>query len=114
MLNLWRGVSVIAVGLAMLGGGAGGARAQEDNAADDAAEVAVAPGTVDDGAELLPLAGIGVAAAVAAAQGAATGTVGEVDLEYFGGVLVFNVDVGSQDVKVDAATGEVVSADSDD
>src|SRR3990170_1331720 len=49
----------------------------------------------------------------AAAQSAASGPVGEVDLEHVDGRLVFNVDIGDKDVKVDASDGSIVSADSD-
>jgi uncharacterized membrane protein YkoI len=77
-------------------------------------ETRVAPGTLDDGKELLPQAKIGLAQAIAAAQGAASGDVGEVDLEHFHGRLVFNVDVGNRDVKVDATDGTVLAAVSDD
>ncbi len=45
---------------------------------------------------------------------AASGPVGEIDLEEYQGKLVFNVDVGDKDVKVDAHTGAVLSADSTD
>ena len=72
------------------------------------------PGRIDDGRDLLAHARIGVAGAVAKAQTAASGTIGEIDLERYSGRLVFNVDVGSKDVKVDAATGEVVGWASDD
>lgn len=68
------------------------------------------PGALDDGAELLPQAKITLARALAAARTAANGSVGEVDLEHFGGRLVFNVDVGSADVKVDAGDGTVLGA----
>jgi uncharacterized membrane protein YkoI len=70
--------------------------------------------TLDDGEELLPQAEISLGKAIDAAQGAASGEVGEVDLECVDGALVFNVDVGDKDVKVDATTGEVLSADADD
>ncbi len=73
-----------------------------------------APGRLDDGAELLPQAGISLAAAIDAATAATDGPVDEVDLEYWQGTLVFNVDVGNDDVKVDAATGRVLGAESDD
>src|SRR3989304_583601 len=58
----------------------------DQNEADDADEGedndAQAPsGALDDGKELLPQAGITIEAAIAAAQSAATGPVGEVDLE---------------------------------
>jgi uncharacterized membrane protein YkoI len=69
---------------------------------------------LDDGKDLLPQAGISEAQAIAAAQGAAHGALNEVDLEHRDGRLVFNVDVGSHDVKVDAASGQVLAVDSDD
>ncbi len=52
-------------------------------------------------------------AAIEAAQTAADGEIGEVDLEDYNGTLVFNVDVGDVDVKVDAATGEVLGMGDD-
>lgn len=107
------GAIVLALGVAMLGGGVIGGNAQEDDGPDED-ESQLAAGTLDDGASLLPEAGITLEAAVQAAQGAATGTLGEVDLEYVGGTLVFNVDIGNRDVKVDAASGEVLSVDADD
>jgi uncharacterized membrane protein YkoI len=78
---------------------------------------AAAPTTasrLDDGKNLLPQADITEQQAIAAAQGAATGKLNEVDLEHLGGRLVYNVDVGDHDVKVDAATGGVVRSDQDD
>jgi uncharacterized membrane protein YkoI len=69
---------------------------------------------LDDGKNLLPQAGITEQQAIAAARTAASGALDEVDLEHAGKRLVFNVDVGSADVKVDAATGEVVRVDHDD
>jgi uncharacterized membrane protein YkoI len=90
-------------------------------AAGAASGVAVAGGSqpaggsrLDDGKDLLPQATITEAGAVAAAQGAASGTLNEVDLEHYKGHLVFNVDVGARDVKVDAATGEVLASPQDD
>lgn len=71
-------------------------------------EANVAPGTLDRGQELLPKAAITLEQAVATAQGAASGTLGEVDLEQYNGTLVFTVAVGAQDVHVNAATGSVV------
>ena len=65
-------------------------------------------GVLDDGKDLLPQARISLSQAIAAAQTAASGEIDEVDLEYYNGVLVFNVDVGDQDVKVDANTGAVL------
>jgi uncharacterized membrane protein YkoI len=71
-------------------------------------------GRIDDGANLLPQASITLDEAIAAAQDAATGDIGEVDLEHCQGKLVFNVDVGDKDVKVDAHDGTVVGAAADD
>jgi uncharacterized membrane protein YkoI len=75
---------------------------------------AAAPSRLDDGSSLLGQAKITEQDAIAAAQTAASGPLDEVDLERAGGRLVFNVDVGSHDVKVDATTGEVVSAGRDE
>jgi uncharacterized membrane protein YkoI len=69
---------------------------------------------LDDGKDLVGQAKISEAQAIRAAQSAASGPLNEVDLEHAGGKLVYNVDVGSKDVKVDATSGQVVSADSDD
>jgi len=71
-------------------------------------------GQIDDGAELLPQASITLDQAIAAAQGAANGAVGEVDLERYGSKLVFNVDIGDSDVKVDASNGNVLGSVQDD
>ena len=68
------------------------------------------PGAIDDGKELLPQATITLDQAIQAAQGAASGAVGEVDLEHYDGRLVFNVDIGDHDVKVDAETGQVLGS----
>jgi uncharacterized membrane protein YkoI len=91
----------------------------DQNEADDVNEAedsdAQAPsGTLDDGKELLPQASITLDQAIAAAQSAASGSVGEIDLEDYQGKLAFNVDVGDKDVKVDAADGSILAADSDD
>jgi uncharacterized membrane protein YkoI len=67
------------------------------------------PGTLDDGKDLLPQTMISLASAVAAAQGAASGALGQVDLEHFRGAIVYMVDVGNQEVRVDAASGKVVA-----
>jgi uncharacterized membrane protein YkoI len=71
-------------------------------------------GQLDDGKDLLPKASITLDEAIAAAQATGPGAIDEVDLEYAGDTLVFNVDVGDRDVQVDAATGKVVSSSSDD
>jgi uncharacterized membrane protein YkoI len=72
------------------------------------------PSRLDDGKDLLPQAGITEQQAIEAAQGAASGALNEVDLEHYQGRLVFNVDVGSHDVKVDATSGSVLASDTDD
>jgi uncharacterized membrane protein YkoI len=69
---------------------------------------------LDDGQDLLGQAKITERQAIAAAQTAASGQLNEVDLERHDGRLVFTVDVGSHDVKVDATTGDVVSSAEDD
>lgn len=69
---------------------------------------------LDDGKDLLPQATITEQQAIAAARSAASGALNEVDLEHLGGRLVFNVDVGDSDVKVDAADGHVVAVGHDD
>jgi uncharacterized membrane protein YkoI len=72
------------------------------------------PSRMDDGKALLPQAQITEQQAIAAAQRVASGDLNEVDLEHAAGKLVFNVDVGRHDVKVDAANGGIVSNDQDD
>ena len=67
------------------------------------------PGTLDDGKDLLPQAGISIKQAVAAAQRAEQGELGQVDLEQRDGTLVFTVDVGSNEVHVNAADGSIAS-----
>ncbi len=87
--------------------------ADDLNEADDNAEQGQS-GVLDDGKDLLSQAGITLDQAIAAAQSAASGPVGEVDLEDYQGALVFNVDVGDKDVKVDATNGGVLAVDADD
>jgi uncharacterized membrane protein YkoI len=87
---------------------------RHDTAALPALSQTASAYALDDGEELLPLATITIDEAVAAAQTAASGEIGEIDLEYVNNVLVFNVDVGDADVKVDATTGDVVATDYDD
>jgi uncharacterized membrane protein YkoI len=69
---------------------------------------------LDDGKGLLAQSKISEQQAIAAARSAASGSLNEVDLEHRDGKLVWNVDVGDKDVKVDAADGKVVSVDQDD
>ena len=72
------------------------------------------PGEIDDGAELLIQASISLEDAISVAQDWAEGPLGEVDIEMHQGRLVFNVDIGASDVKVDAANGAVLGQVSDD
>jgi uncharacterized membrane protein YkoI len=69
---------------------------------------------LDDGKDLASQAKISEQQAIDAAQAAESGALNEIDLEQFQGNLVYNVDVGKKDVKVDAATGKVVSSTTDD
>ena len=129
MRQRWHGVRVVAVGAVILGGAlaasaqdlqakgasspstvagfvrSGFASLADAMGLDNDDEAVVPPGTIDDGKELPPQASITLERAVEAAQAAASGAIGEVDLEDYRGRLVFNVDVGDKDVKVDAATG---------
>ena len=66
---------------------------------------AAAASRLDDGRQLLSDASVSEQQAIAAAETRASGALNEVDLEHTaGGRLVFTVDVGSSDVKVDAAS----------
>jgi uncharacterized membrane protein YkoI len=67
------------------------------------------PGSLDDGKELLPQTKITLGQAIAAAQRAAQGDLGQVDLEHYDGRLVFMVDVGDQEVRVDAVNGTIAA-----
>ena len=67
----------------------------------------VKPGSLDDGKELRPQASITLQQAIAAARNAASGSLGQVDLEHYEGRLVYTVDVGDHEVKVDAANGRI-------
>ena len=67
------------------------------------------PGSLDDGKDLLPETSISLATAVANAQRAANGALGQVDLEHFRGGVVYMVDIGNQEVRVDATSGNVVA-----
>jgi uncharacterized membrane protein YkoI len=75
---------------------------------------AASPSRLDDGADLLPQAKITEQQAVDAARGSASGDLNEIDLEHYDGKLVYNVDVGKSDVKVDAASGDVLASDTQD
>jgi uncharacterized membrane protein YkoI len=72
------------------------------------------PSRLDDGRQYLSQASITEQQAIKAAQGASSGALNEIDLEQYEGRLVFNVDVGGSDVKVDAADGSVLGTPADD
>jgi uncharacterized membrane protein YkoI len=82
--------------------------------AGGAVAFAGASSRLDEGKDLAGQAAITEAQAIAAARTAASGALNEVDLEHRAGRLVYNVDVGAKDVKVDASTGQVVAVDADD
>ena len=65
-------------------------------------------GSLDDGKDLLPDTTVSLSEADATAQRVVQGDLGQVDLEHFGDRIVYSVDVGAQEVRVDANTGIVV------
>ncbi len=67
----------------------------------------------DEAAALAPLANITADEAVAAAQAKVPGDVQKVELENENGSLVYSVEIGGKDVKVDAGTGAVLHVESD-
>jgi uncharacterized membrane protein YkoI len=71
-------------------------------------------GSLDDGKDLLPHTTISLKRAIAAAQHAAGGALGQVDLEHYGNRIVYMVDIGNQEVRVDASDGSVVAIDPGD
>jgi uncharacterized membrane protein YkoI len=98
-------VAALAAVAALLGGGA--IAAGHGLIWDDGK--AVQPGSLDDGKNLLPQTKISLAQANAAAQRAASGSLGQTDLEQSGGRVVYVVDVGAQEVSVDASDGSIAS-----
>lgn len=96
------------------GGSSGGSNGGSSGGGTPAAGSTSAAPRLDDGANLLPQAQITEQQADRAAQSAASGLLNEDDLEYYNGRLVWNVDVGSSDVKVDASNGDVLATLSDD
>ncbi len=67
----------------------------------------------DEAAALAPLAKITADEASAAAQAEVPGDVQKVELENENGSLVYSVEIGGKDVKVDAGTGAVLHIESD-
>jgi uncharacterized membrane protein YkoI len=74
----------------------------------------VKPGSLDDGKDLRSQASIPLRQAVAAARRSASGSLAQVDLEQYDGHLVYTVDVGDNEVHIDAAKGSVVGMTSRD
>jgi uncharacterized membrane protein YkoI len=73
------------------------------------------PAGLDDGKNLQSKAEISLRDAITAAKGAKPGgAVGEIDLEHYEGKLVYNVDIGAFDVKVDAGNGKVLASPNDE
>jgi hypothetical protein len=95
-------VLLVLVGATLAFGGPGARLIHDDG-------VWVKPGSLDDGKDLQPQAAISLDRAIASAQKAASGDLGQVDLEHYRGRLVYMVDVGNQEVRVDAANGRVVA-----
>lgn len=94
----------------------GGNEATGDEAdpnGDQASEATAAatPGTLTDGSDLLPRATISVDQAIQAAQAAAQGALGQIELADSDGTLAFDVEIGNQDVVVDASNGSIISVD---
>jgi len=107
-------LALAGAGIATASNGNGATVTGSIGSGSPAQEVVKAPdcsgSRIDDGADLPSQAKITERGAIAAAQTAVSGPLSEVDLEDCEGQLVFNVDVGSHDVKVDAASGEVLAA----
>jgi uncharacterized membrane protein YkoI len=111
VLSALAAAALAAVGVAAIAGASPNGSGASSNVSSSPAG---ATSRMDDGAQLLPDAKITEQQAIDAAQSAASGNLNEVDLEHYSGRLVFNVDVGSKDVKVDATSGEVLATPSDD
>ena len=85
-----------------------GAGCADDEGEDDANAT---PGELVDGQDLVAEATITVEQAVTIAQGVGSGETGAVSLEYQGSDLVYTVDIGGQEITVDATTGAVLPGD---
>jgi uncharacterized membrane protein YkoI len=101
LITIIAAAALLLVGAALAFGGGRGTIWDDGHAAK--------PGSLDDGKDLLPQAKIGLARAVEAAQQAAQGQLGQVDLERLDGRVVYSVDVGDREVRIDAADGTVAS-----
>lgn len=103
-----KGLVIGAVALTAVGGGATVAAGGGAGVIFDDGHY-VKPGSLDDGKELLPQTKISLAQAITTAQHATAGQLGQVDLEHYGNRVVFKVDVGDQEVRVDAVDGSVAT-----
>jgi uncharacterized membrane protein YkoI len=103
---MWSNIPAVTVAIAVLGAVGGGVAFAAGSASGGA--------RLDDGKQLVSQAKISEQQAITAAQGAASGGLNEVDLEHYDGKLVYNVDVGAGDVKVDATSGIVLHVAQDD
>jgi glycosyltransferase involved in cell wall biosynthesis/uncharacterized membrane protein YkoI len=99
---------VLAVGAALLAV-AGGVWLESSSGSAHAQAPAL-----ESGAAMLSRAGITAQQAIAVAQTRMPGRLGGVGLERAAGRLVYEVDLGGRDVRVDAADGDVVAAVVDD
>jgi uncharacterized membrane protein YkoI len=99
-------VVAVVAGLAVVGGGAA--------LATDDVNPFRESGRLEEGGDLVSEASITPEQAVATAQGVADGRVDDVELDYEGGRLVYEVEVGNADVVVDATDGSVISTNGDD
>lgn len=112
-------ITAVLVGVTAFGAVGGVATASTHHgqkAAGDAktASAAQASSRLDDGQELLGQSKITEQQAITAAQDASQGDLNEVDLEQYSGKLVWNVDTGVEDVKVDASNAKVLAVTQDD
>jgi uncharacterized membrane protein YkoI len=101
LITITAAVALVLIGATFAFGGGRGMIWDDGHAAK--------PGSLDDGKELLPQTTLTLGQAIAAAQRAAHGQLGQVDLEQAGGRVVYMVDVGSQEVRIDANDGSVAS-----
>jgi hypothetical protein len=97
----------------------GGADPDDDAEDADDGDDDGAPGELTEGEELLPLAAITLDEAIQAAQDYANaqgiqGELGEVELEHEDGQLIFTVEIGDEDIEVDAMTGDIITEDDED
>ena len=69
---------------------------------------------VDEGQQLLDGDAISVEEAIAAAQDEASGPVDDVEIERRGDQTIYDIEIGSTNVVVDASNGSIVSVKQDD